>query len=110
MNHWRVWYDDGSVYNSGKHVWTDLPDDGFLIRIIYDKTGIGKEIQMGMDYYYEAPHESGYPILGSGNDSDAIEERYPDAVIKRGRWAPNEVWEPTLAEAMASVNDLEASP
>jgi hypothetical protein len=106
MVKWRAWYDNSSVYNSTKHVWANLPDDGLLIRIIYNKVGSGKEIQMGMDYYYEAPHESGNSILGSGNDADDIEERYPDAVVKRGRWAPRALWEEVLAEAMASVNDF----
>ena len=105
MHRQRAWYDDGSVYDSKTVAWADLPADGFLIRIIYDATGIGKEIQMGMDFYYEAPHESGDWVLGSGNDRDDIETRYPGAVIKLGKWAPKSVWEQALTEAMASVND-----
>ena len=104
MIRWRAWYDDGTVYDSKIITWADLPADGFLIRVICDEKGSGKEIQMGMDYYYEAPHISGELILGSGNDADEIEERYPNAIVKRGKWAPKEVWERVLTEAMASVN------
>ena len=98
---WRVWYDDGAIYASDEHSWADLPDDGVLVRIIYYADGT-KQIQQGTDYYYEAPHFSGEPVLGAGMDKDEIEKRYPGAIIKRGRWCPDEFYKKIVAEAFKS--------
>jgi hypothetical protein len=67
--------------------WEDLPDDGLLCKMIYYKDGT-KQVQHGLDFYYEAPHHAGI-IQGAGMCRDEIEDRYPGAVIKRGRWAPD---------------------
>lgn len=98
---WRVWYDDGEVFKSDTYGWADLADDGILVRMIYYGDGT-KQIQHGMDYYYEAPHEEG-TIRGTGNDLDDILIRYPDAIIKRGRWTPDEYYRETVEESMKMV-------
>jgi hypothetical protein len=94
----RVWFLDGSVY---VNEWDKMPDDGVLIRMIYYLDGT-KQIQQGLDYYYEAPHFSGV-IRGAGMDKDEIVKRYQSAVIKRGIWAPDEYYSKIVQEAMAST-------
>lgn len=98
---WRVWFDDGSEYNSRDHVWADCPDDGVLVRMLYYRDG-SRQIQNGLDYYYQAPHFSGESIYGAGGSKDNIEKRYPDAVIKRGRWAPDDYYREIVDKAFAS--------
>ena len=99
---WRAWFDNDSIYTSRDSKSADLPGDGLLVRMLYYEGG-GKQIQQGVDFYYEAPHSSGESILGCGMDKDEIEERYPGAIIIRGRWAPDEYYKRIVAEAMASV-------
>ncbi len=101
---WRCWYDDGSVYSSKESEWADLPDDGLLIRMIYYEGG-GKQIQSGSDYFYEAPHFSGEPILGEGKNLNNIETRYPGAIIKKGRWAPDGYFRNLVDESMKRTWD-----
>lgn len=98
---WRCWYSDGEVYSSDEYEWEELPDDGLLVRMLYFEDGY-REIQQGMDYFYVAPHHSGEPIFGAGMDKDEIEERYPDAVIVRGKWAPHDYYRNIVDEAMSS--------
>ncbi len=95
----RIWYSDGTVTTDK---WEDIPDDGILIKMLYysDDT---KQIQHGMDFYYESPHHSGELIRGTGMAKDEIAQRYPDAIIKRGQWAPDEYYKKILEEAMAST-------
>lgn len=96
----RVWYSDGLVTTDP---WEDIPEDGVLVRILYYEQG--KQIQQGMDYYYEAKHYSGEIIRGTGMQLDDIENRYIDAVIKRGIWSPDEYYKGIVAEAMESTYD-----
>lgn len=106
MKMWRAWFDDGSEYNSSEHSWdlAVIPADGLLVKMLYDRDGPGKEIQHGVDYYYEAPgRRTRHSIVqGCGMDRDEIERRYPEAVIVRGRWAPDEDYQEIMALAHAS--------
>lgn len=100
---WRVWYDDGSVHDSRTLRWEDLPEDGLLVKMLYYTDGT-RQIQHGMDWYYEAPHPQGV-IRGTAMERDLPElpERYPGAILKRGRWAPEELYYRVLEAAMAST-------
>ena len=99
---WRCWYDDNNVYNSKDHQWADLPEDGFQIRILYYENGT-KQIQQGMDYYYEAEHSSGETIYGTNMHLENITDRYASPVIKQGRWAPDGFYQDLVKIAMAST-------
>jgi hypothetical protein len=101
---WRCWYDDGKVYDSVKYDWKDLPDDGVLVKIIYYQDGT-KQIQQGMDYYYEAPHCCGEVIRGTAMPRDDVFGRYDGAVVKRGRWTPDEFYQQVVDMALASQWD-----
>jgi hypothetical protein len=84
---WRIWFDDGRVYQSSTDKWEELPDDGVLVRMLYFTDGT-KQIQCGNDFYYEAPHPQG-TIYGAANEAFWDPKRYPGAIVKRGRWAPD---------------------
>lgn len=98
---WRAWYDDGRVFGSDTINWEDAPDDGLLVKILYYPTG-GKQIQQGVDYYYEVVTRVGL-VQGAGMSKDEIPARYPGAAIKRGRWAPDTFYRGVVDAAMAST-------
>lgn len=99
---WRIWYDTGEIYSSGESKWEELPYDGILVKMLYYEGG-GKQIQQGVDYYYVAKHHSGEEIHGCGMDKDRIPERYPSAIIKYGRWAPDQFYRGVVNAAMRSI-------
>lgn len=104
---WRVWCDDDRVWDSAHHTWADVPDDGLLVRVIYYSDD-RREIQ-ALDYFYEAPHAaSGETIYGAGTPTDEIGTRYPGAVIKRGRWAPESYFRQVMARAHAATEPPQA--
>ena len=98
---WRCWYDDGTERDSVNHKFIDLPVDGFQIRMLYFPD-VGREIQMGMDYYFEADHKTGEIIYATGNNLEDIQARYTDPIIKLGRWAPPEFYKNLIIMAMDS--------
>lgn len=80
-----------------------MPVDGVLVRMLYYSDGT-KQIQQGLDYYYEANHPGGM-IRGAGMDKDKIPERYPNAIIKTGMWVNDEYYLNVVKEAMESNGD-----
>ncbi len=94
----RVWFADGTISTAE---WDEMPEDGVVIRILYFADGT-KQIQHGVDYYYESESEHG-TIQGAGMDKDQIPERYLNAIIKRGKWINDEYYQEILEEAMAST-------
>ena len=101
---WRIYYTDGSGYNSSDTKWEDLPEDGVIVLVLYlDEYSGGGEVQHrivldGSDYYFHIP---GTELFGSNNDMpDEISERYPGAIIKRGKWTESSTFKATKTEAM----------
>ena len=86
---WRVYYTDSREYSSAETDWAELPDDGvLLLRLYYDAFSRGgvryTKSLSGDDYYFHVP---GTDLYGCNNDPPAeIRERYPGAVVKRGKW------------------------
>ncbi len=99
---WRVWYEDGSIFDSRKTAWADLPDDGLYIKMIYCADG-KKQVQTA-DWYFVAPHVSGENIHGTCADRFYEEsiKRYEGAVFKRGKWAPEDYFKKIREDAMGS--------
>jgi hypothetical protein len=101
-----IWYDDRSVH-SGKTFadWEALPTDGVAaVRVYYGEDApSGRPFTMnltGDDHYFATP--SG--ILGCSNDTRAdIDNRYPGAAVKRGRWVPPKVMAEIEAESVAAA-------
>lgn len=95
---WRIWYDNGTSieeYNSVEHCWESIPEDGFQAMRIWYNDNTGRHIS-GNDFYFLQEHPAGL-IVGQSNDLD-IKERYPKAIIKRGKHCPDKM--------MKEINDL----
>lgn len=87
---WRAFYTEGREYSSINTRWSDLPDDGMLAVTIYYDEWSGdtqySSVLSGYDWYFHNP-ETG--LFGGNSDTrDENERRYPDACLKRGKWAP----------------------
>ena len=96
----RVWFSDGTISTNPPDLWSDMPEDGVLVRMLYYADGT-RQIQHGLDHYYESLHHSGETIRGAGMDKDKIAERYPGAIIKQGAWSPDQYYRTILEEAMS---------
>ncbi len=96
---WKAWFDNSQVYDSRENKWEDLPDDGVQYIVIFycDNT---RQLQTSMDFYFQAPHSSGDTITGTGNSLADIKSRYPDAIIKSGRWSPDNYYYRIRNEAL----------
>lgn len=98
---WRVWYNNLSSeiteYNSINHDFNDLPDDGFQAMRLWYNNGQGRFIS-GNDFYFFASHPTG-TIYGQTNDgSTDIISRYPEVIIKKGKY--------TTDEMMIQINEM----
>lgn len=92
---WRVWYTNGRTFDSDDTDWRALPDDGVLaVRLLF---GEGQQTIYGHDHYFHVP---GTDLFGGSDDPvEEIHERYPGAIVKRGKWAPTEEWRTVKREA-----------
>lgn len=99
---WRIWYDDGQVYDSLTATWASLPDDGVLVVMLYRRDG-SRRVMSGNDYYWTAYHPQGVIYGHADNPPDPT--RYTGALIKRGRFAPDHIMQDVEAQASASSWD-----
>lgn len=86
---WRAWVEieyDIIEYNSVDHCFENIPDDGFQAMRLWYSDGTGRYIN-GNDFYFMQEHPKGL-IVGQSNDID-VKERYPNAIIKRGKHIPD---------------------
>jgi hypothetical protein len=89
---WRAYYGDGTLHSSKDISWQDLPDDDLQHVNVYQSnmTEDGQYPRRyhlgGYDYYFRFDTEHGYMFAGSNNNPEEIIHRYPDAIIKRGKW------------------------
>jgi len=89
---WRVWYGDGSVYDSKQATWEALPNDGIVYIVLYFKELI-KHSQLpyrrelsGYDYYFKSDGKEYFIYAGTNDLPKSINKRYKNPVIKRGKW------------------------
>lgn len=90
---WRAWYDVADAtahYDSEHHTLEDLPDDGFQAMRLWYKDGTGRFIS-GNDYYFFYERPDGIVFAQTNETPEQILARYPQAVIKRGRYVPDAV-------------------
>ena len=93
---WKAWYIGGRKYDSSRTAWADLPDDEvILIQLYFDKRGERsrlpyRRVFLGDDYFWHKPPD----VWGSCRHADMtpeqIIERYPGAIIKRGKWTSDD--------------------
>ncbi len=104
---WRAWYAGGTVYDSRSTTWANLPDDGALAFVIYFAGNIPggvhsslRRIMTGTDYYFLV----GPDLYAQSDDApEEITRRYPGAILKRGRWAPDYEMMAAHETAMAAI-------
>lgn len=111
---WRAWYTNGRTFSSANETWTELPSDGVLGIILYEKghtpnkNELYRLIMVGEDWYFRAMSENDKYIYGSCKGSSSLEiyQRYGDAgsgtCVKRGKWTDNETFEALQAEMHAT--------
>lgn len=102
---WRVWFEAGKVFDSKTSSWKDLPDDGVIIVVVYHqkrlRSGDGhyRTRYANQDYYWTMPNAPDEIFCSNENPL----ERYPDAVVKRGKWVPYDEYEKTCDKAMNTI-------
>ncbi len=94
---WRIWYRD-AVYDSREFEWADVPDDGIQVLYIYKDDG-RREGMSGQTSYYLVPDEDGDYFDSDMDRPVDVIKRYPEAVIKRGKRIPLNVFENIQREA-----------
>lgn len=99
---WRIWYSEDRVYEGDAETsWDALPDDGFLVAMIYFDNGT-RRIACGSDYYFSFLTPKG-PVYGQTNDPpEAILARYPQGKIKRGLWVSDHEMKAAETAAMSA--------
>lgn len=102
---WRIWYEHNRVFESRTFQWKDLPDDGLIIVILYEnkrlKSGKGhyRRICANKSYYWIVPPNS----LDVFYDDENPVERYPGAIVKRGKWVPYAEYEAVMQKSMEAL-------
>lgn len=79
-----------------------LPPDGVIEMAVYFDDG-RRNMLGGHDFYFYAPHRDGQ-IYGSESytTEDEIKRRYPGAIVKRGKWVPEETMARVAELALAA--------
>ena len=97
---WRIWYDDGHVADSLMDTWANLPDDGVLVIMLYRRDG-SRRVMSGNDYYWTSVHPAG--VVYGQSDTAPDLKRYPQCIVKRGRFAPDHIIQAAEADAADST-------
>lgn len=88
---WRAWY-ESEVYDSRTHTWEEIPDDG--IQVVYFYKSDGRRLHgSGYSSYFKNPW--GFNM----DEPREVIKRYPEAIIKRGKWIDLERLEEIEREA-----------
>ncbi len=95
---WTVWYED-AMYSSKDAEWKDVPDDGVQVVYIYKDDGRRLHCSGDSSYFFLPPD-----IWGSNRDEpQEVLKRYPNAIIKRGKWVSLETLEAIEKQAVDYV-------
>jgi hypothetical protein len=85
---WRIYYDDGSTFDSDHGKPEQAPPHG-VICIPHPHDGVGRVILHGWDWYYWIPSENGW----QGSDLHGLLDRLLHGLevvaLKQGRTIPN---------------------
>lgn len=101
----RVWYENDQIFDSKTTTWEVLPDDGLIVVMLYEN----KRLKSGTGYYRKiCSNQSYYWVVPPNNldvfyDDDNPIERYPGAVVKRGKWVPYAEYETAIKKAMEAL-------
>jgi len=85
---WKVWHEWGPPFCSKYIDWKDLPDRGIVVVVVYKKaiiksSGVRRtSVFRKQDYYWMIP---AWGLLEVFCSDEHPTERYPNAVIKKGK-------------------------
>lgn len=104
MEKWRIYYDDGTVYDNTMGSPEDAPNLGVMVVSCYEK-GSGRQIYYNFDWYYFKDFGDGREWFGA--DIYGLLDQlltYPKQIkcIKQGRSVRNEIFREILKKA---IND-----
>lgn len=95
---WRAWYVDGRYFDSSYSRWEDLPRDGVIIFVLYNRTRHHRRLMLGVSLYWKDGE-----IYACDNKADArIRPGLARRFIKRGKWTTDTEYYWALDEATAA--------
>lgn len=101
---WRVYYDDGSVFDNTMGSWEDAPCDGVQCVAVRDEV-YGRRVHHFVDYYIWPPW---LPHAHSTHDVGPTLRKL--RWIKFGRYVPQEQYEKVLSQACEDPDFPKTSP
>ena len=93
---WRIWYGNGTTFDSNDGTWEEAPSDNVQVVILYedwnDLQGRPRRFVMsGSDYYFKDED-----LFGHSFD----DETKTRGTVKRGKWLTDEAYEAIRLKAM----------
>lgn len=106
---WRAWYTEGRKFDSVNTHWEDLPQDGVLVFVLYQRSKGHRRMMCGVSLYWKEEIREG-TIYACDNVADAL---IPDGLsqkyIKRGKWTTDEEYARVREEALQSQQSPDES-
>lgn len=99
---WRAWYTGGRVYSSAETCWEDLPANGVLVVLAYERTRPYRRLLSGASLYWRNADGSFDQWGYSPSVADDPPE-FDGVRVKGGDWTTTAEWQWVLGEAMAAV-------
>lgn len=94
---WRAWYTGERKYNSETTKWEDLPAEGVLCFVFYQREKKRRRLMAGVTLYWNDGE-----IFAGDNVADAeIRSNLPQEFIKRGKWVTDAEFGKAYDEASA---------
>lgn len=96
---WRAWYVGGNRFNSNDTFWEDLPSEGVIFFVLYQRERKRRRFMLGVSLYWRDGK-----IFACDNTADAIiRSDLPSEYIKRGKWTTDAEYSEALAEATEMI-------
>lgn len=96
---WRAWYAGGRKFDSGTTCWEDLPAEGVLIFVLYQRERRRCRRMLGVTLYWK---DSDIYACDDTNDAN-IREDLPANCVKRGKWVTDGEMGLAQEEARAAI-------
>lgn len=97
---WKAWYVDGQWFTSRETKWEDLPDDGVAVVMLYFEDGTRRIVEDDWYFKVEVDGKTLYGQDGWAGSRELIQQRYPGASVKRGKWTADEIFFPIEKQAL----------
>ena len=98
MPDWRIYYDDGSTFDSTMGSPENAPSFGLLC-IVFPDEDHGRLVMQGWDWYFYHDEEKNWWGADIHGLLDQMLHNLPVRALKQGRNSPAKVWRETLHRA-----------